>query len=73
MSPDVVRDPLAGPDSMFSTDLPPSRGQWHALAVLALKVLRVPVPTSRYEATVAAVRLHRRLAEDSTPTTDPLR
>jgi hypothetical protein len=68
--PDRVRDPLAGPASMFSTELPPSRGQWHALATVALKLLRVPVPKSRYDASVVALRLLRALAERESATTE---
>lgn len=59
--PDHVKDPIAGPDSMFSTTLPPSRGQWFTLAGLACQALRIKVPTNRFEATQAIVRLTNHL------------
>jgi hypothetical protein len=59
--PDTVVDPLAGPDGIFATDRPPTRGDWHTIAVLALRVLGHPLPTSRFDATVAAVRLREHI------------
>jgi hypothetical protein len=69
--PDRVKDPLKGPDGIFATDLPPTRGDWHSLAVLLCHVLRVQVPRSRYDATTLAVRLTRRLAtSEAEPSTE---
>jgi hypothetical protein len=50
-------DPVGGPDNYWSEDLPPSRGQYRDLAVVALRVLGIPEPASRLDATVAMVRL----------------
>lgn len=48
---------IDGPDSIFSEDLEPSRGQYHSIAVAALELLGVPAPATRFDASVALVRL----------------
>jgi hypothetical protein len=50
-------DLVGGPDNYWSEDLPPSRGQYRDLAVVALRVLGIPEPASRLDATIAMVRL----------------
>jgi hypothetical protein len=53
----VRTDLVSGPAGYYSDELPVSRGQWADIAKLALEVLGVEVPGSRYEATVTTVRL----------------
>lgn len=50
-------DLVGGPDNYWSEELPPSRGQYRDLAVVALRVLGIPEPATRLDATVAMVRL----------------
>lgn len=58
MSADAARtDLVSGPADYYSDQLPVSRGQWADIARLALAVLGLPVPESRYDATVTTVRL----------------
>lgn len=57
----TVRNPIAGPDAMFSTELPPSRGQHHTIATLAAELLGETPPASRLEATILIVRLRHAL------------
>lgn len=72
--PDKLTDPAAGPDGMYSTTEPPTRGQYHALAVAALDLLQVPAPRTRMDATVALTRLRVALSRDERPqvTVDPI-
>jgi hypothetical protein len=67
--PDRLIDPTAGPDSMLSDQLPPSRGQLHTIAVLALGLLGVAPPQHRLDASIAIVRL--RTARDDTANDRP--
>lgn len=62
---DGLNDPQAGPDAMLSRELPPSRGQFEAIAVAALELLGVQRPKHRLDATIALTRL--RLARDRHP------
>ncbi len=55
-----------GPDQYWSDELPPSRGQYRDLALLALRVLGLEEPTTRLQATIAQVRL-RAAIEQQTP------
>jgi len=55
-------DPGAGPDNLWSTDLEPSRGQGHAIAVLSAQLLNVPVPVNRLQASVLLTRIQMALA-----------
>jgi hypothetical protein len=48
---------VGGPDMYWSDELPPSRGQYRDLALVALRVLGIPEPQSRLEATTIQVRL----------------
>lgn len=59
------RRTIEGPDGYWSTDLPVSRGQWKDLAMLGCRLLGIPVPKNRLEATTAMVRL--RTAVDELP------
>lgn len=54
MSERILED---GPDGYFSETEPPSRGQYRAIAVAALRLLGVDEPTSRLEASSALVRI----------------
>ena len=58
---------IEGPDQYWSAELPPSRGQWKDIALVALELLGVPTPESRLDATVAMVRLRTAVTEQ-TPT-----
>lgn len=58
---DQLRDPTVGPDAMFSETLPPSRGQHHTIATLALQLLGETPPANRLEATIAITRLRHAL------------
>jgi hypothetical protein len=64
---DGLRNPTAGPDSMYSEQLPPSRGQYETIAVLALDLLGVPKPQTRLDATVALTRLQLAQRSDQAP------
>jgi hypothetical protein len=48
---------VGGPDMYWSDELPLSRGQYRDLALVALRVLGIPEPKSRLEATTIQVRL----------------
>lgn len=48
---------IEGPDGYWSDQLPPSRGQWKDIALVACELLGIPKPESRLDATVAMVRL----------------
>lgn len=52
-----------GPDQYWSTELPPSRGQMRAIAVAACRLLDLPEPKSRLEASEILVRLRLANAE----------
>lgn len=65
--PDALRTAAAGPDAMWSTDLPPSRGQYQTIAVLALKLLGVEEPAHRLDASVAITRLQNALLSPDAP------
>jgi hypothetical protein len=52
-----------GPDRYWSEDLPPSRGQYRDLALLGLRVLGIPEPKSRLDATTTQVRLRAALQQ----------
>jgi hypothetical protein len=52
-----LKNPADGPDGMFSTEAPPSRGQWQTIAQLALQALDLKVPTTRLGATIQTARL----------------
>lgn len=58
-----------GPDGYWSPDLPPSRGQMAAIAVAACRLLDIPEPRSRLEASEILVRL--RLAKATGPSSPP--
>ncbi len=58
---DALRDPGVGPDAMFSTSLPPSRGQHQTIAVLALELLGEKAPEHRLDATITIARLRNAL------------
>jgi hypothetical protein len=55
--PDRLREPAHGPDAMFSDRLPPTRGQYHSIAHLAMELLGETPPQNRLEATIAITRL----------------
>lgn len=55
-----------GPHDYFSDDKPVSRGQWKTIAGLALGLLGVRVPRSRYEASVSIVRMRKLLRDEET-------
>lgn len=57
MSEAARTDLVSGPAGYFRDDLAVSRGQWADIARLACELLGVPVPRSRYDATVTTVRL----------------
>lgn len=61
MTPDTVRDPFSGPDQILSTEHPPTRGDWHTLATLACRALKIKVPENRYEATLASARIKQHI------------
>lgn len=50
-------DLVGGPDQYWSDELPPSRGQYRDLALVALRVLGIAEPKSRLDATIAQARL----------------
>lgn len=54
---------IEGPDQYWSTEIPPSRGQYKDLALVALDLLGIPRPMNRLEATIAMVRLRHAVAE----------
>lgn len=58
---------VGGPDQYWSTELPPSRGQWRDLAQVALDLLGISQPESRLEATVAMVRLRAAVTNRTPP------
>jgi hypothetical protein len=57
---------VGGPDQYWSDELPPSRGQYRDIALVALDLLGIPQPKSRLEATIAMVRL-RAAVSNQTP------
>lgn len=61
----ALRDAAGGPDGMYRSDLPPSRGQHETIARLALEVLALDVPATRLDATVTIARL--RLTNEQNP------
>lgn len=63
--PGDLRAPQTGPHGLHDTDRPVTRGQHQALSVLALELLGLPAPATRFEATVAIARL--RLAVEAAP------
>ena len=56
-------DLVGGPDNYWSDEHPPSRGQYRDLAIVAFRVLGIPEPQSRLDATVAMVRLRAALQQ----------
>ncbi len=56
---------VGGPDQYWSDELPPSRGQYRDIALIALDLLGIPKPKSRLEATVAMVRLRHAVGNQS--------
>lgn len=66
--PDRVAHPEQGPDRMWSTDLPPSRGQLHTIATLALRLLEVDPPAHRLDASIVITRLHQAVRGPNGPT-----
>lgn len=64
---DAIKHAQAGPDAMWSQDLPPSRGQYETIATLALELLEVEKPKTRFEASVAITRLHQALLSEHAP------
>jgi hypothetical protein len=56
---------IEGPDQYWSTEVPPSRGQWKDIARVALELLGIPEPESRLDATIAMVRLRAAVTEQS--------
>ncbi len=59
---------LAGPDGLWSEDLPPSRGQLATIAALALELLGVDQPAHRLDASITITRLrHAQLHPDAPP------
>ena len=56
-----------GPDRYWSTELPPSRGQMAAIAVAACRLLDIPEPRTRLEASEVLVRLRLANAERPSP------
>ncbi|HEU4702607.1 MAG TPA: hypothetical protein VFS37_09005 [Conexibacter sp.] len=54
---DVRSDLVSGPDQYWSDRHPVSRGQWKSIAAAACEVLDIPIPKTRYDATVTLVRL----------------
>lgn len=58
-----LQEPSTGPDAMFSTALPPSRGQYQTIATLGLQLLSVDPPKNRLEATIAIARLSTALMD----------
>jgi hypothetical protein len=67
--PDRAKQPAQGPDRYLAADLPPSRAQLHSIAVLAGQLLGFQLDT-RYDATVALVRLQMAV-RDQDPPADP--
>jgi hypothetical protein len=63
--PDVVKDPMAGPDAALSDDREPTRGDWHTIAVNALVLLGMKVPATRLEATRAAIRIKDQIRREA--------
>lgn len=61
----VVKHIFEGPDQYWSPDLPASRGQLATIAVQACRLLGMPAPDSRLEASIAIARLHAAIAESS--------
>jgi hypothetical protein len=57
---------IEGPDGYWSEELPPSRGQYKDIALVALELLGIAKPESRLDATVAMVRL-RAAVTDKVP------
>lgn len=54
---------IGGPDQYWSGELPPSRGQYKDIALVALELLGIPAPQTRLEATIAMVRLRAAVSE----------
>lgn len=73
MSSNAARtDLVSGPAGYYSDQLPVSRGQWADIARLALEVLGLDVPQSRYDATVTTVRLRAAVEQQSSRRTPPV-
>lgn len=59
---------IDGPDQYWSESVPPSRGQYKDIALVALQLLGIPAPENRLDATVAMVRLRAAVRDsDRTP------
>lgn len=54
---------VSGPDQYWSSDLPPSRGQYKDIALVSCELLGIPAPSTRLEATIAMVRLRHAVSE----------
>jgi hypothetical protein len=52
-----MSDLVSGPNEYWSETLPPSRGQYRDIALIALDLLGIERPQTRLDATVAMVRL----------------
>jgi hypothetical protein len=59
-------DLVTGPAGYYRDDMSVSRGQWADIAKIALELLGLDVPETRYDATVVTVRL-RAAAEQRPP------
>lgn len=62
---------IEGPDQYWSSELPPSRGQYRDIALVALELLGIPRPSNRLEATVAMARLRVAVSEQAVKGTVP--
>jgi hypothetical protein len=74
MSANAARtDLVSGPSDYYRDDVAVSRGQWADIARLALELLGLPIPRSRYDATVTTVRLRAGVEQrpSDTPTEVP--
>ena len=68
---DELRSSVHGPDQYWSDKLPPSRGQYQTIAVLALQLLEVEAPQSRLDASIAITRLRHALQSPDGPRRPP--
>lgn len=73
MSANAARtDLVSGPADYYRDDVPVSRGQWADIARLALELLGLPIPKSRYDATVTTVRLRAAVEQQPSRQTPPV-
>lgn len=66
-----MKQPRNGPHGYFSEDADPSRGQWQAIAQLALELLGEPPPATRLAASQTIGTLRASLDPGSPPSTVP--